>query len=304
MKSKFLFTALLAGLCITATGCRSSEKTALGEPQRAKNVKQTVSVDNITADLADADNLLSAQQLISKYGLTGREVPVGKFRNILCEGIVKVFFVPSKHHKVTVYTNAKTRNYAQVSADGATLRLSSNNHSHHSIRLNNGDMVLIIVNAPTLNGLRANGAATFNTGNITAERFDITLNGATRASFGTLKTLSATLNASGASKFKGDIQGGTSQITLNGAAKATANITADQLNVTNNGAAQLYLDFKGKTISLDNNGAAKVEATLECEQLTASNNGAAKLRLAGTADDTKIKGTGASSVDTRELNKF
>lgn len=295
---------MLTALSMAATGCRSSEKTAFGTPQKTETANQTVSVDNITASLADADNLLSARQLISKYGLTGHKMAVGKFRNIRCEGIVKVFFVPSKHHEVTVYTNAKTRTYAQVSVDGNTLRLSTDTHNRHPIRLNNGDMVLVIVNAPTLNGLRADGAATFNTGNITAEQFNITLNGAAKASFGTLKAHSATVNASGASKFQGDIRSTSLQLTLNGAANGTTNITADELNVTNNGAAQLHLGFKGKTISLDNNGAAKVEATLDCEHLTASNNGAGKLQLAGTADDTEIKGFGASSVDTRELNKF
>ena len=185
--------------------------------------------------------------------------------------------------------------------------------------------IFLTVTAPDLNNLDLGGNVNFYGGDIkTSNCFDIELSGAGTIDFSTISCNEFKADVSGATKINGKINAESStKIECSGASKADLDIVAPTLytdcsgavklnlnftganaTIENSGASSTYLGFTGDKLNLDCSGASKVEATVRCKELNASGSGASKFEISGVAEVTHFDTSGATSLNTKNLNNY
>lgn len=226
----------------------------------------------------DMDDLYSYAQ--SNEQTVTRSLSLGSFTGIKCYGSASVRFTQGKTCAVEVKGTEAEIATKEVKVDNGFLVIRNKKQVQRG-----NEHFEVLVTAPSLTSLYVAGVCTFVSEAITTPRLDVEITGVGAIKMGRVQCDDTHLNVSGVS-------------TLN------ADVTGKKLNIDSNGACKVDLSFKGTQATINNSGTGAVKLHTDCEKLTAHNSGTGSIKLTGTADNTEIKASGVSQIDTSELNNY
>ena len=95
------------------------------------------------------------------------------------------------------------------------------------------------------------------------------------------------------------------KMTISGAAGVkVGRIMGTTLKINQSGVGKSEITFNGRQVDISSSGARKMKIGVECDKLHVIHCGVSAMTITGTADDVKIEGSGAASVNCGGLNRF
>ncbi len=217
-----------------------------------------------------------SQQVINDVNAEQRKV--GSFNAIRVSNAIDLYISQGNEDAVAVSArDAETRSHIKTEVENGVLQISFTERS----LWNTGNKKLkAYISLRSLEKLNASGAS------------DVHITG-------TLKGNSLTMNLSGASDFRGNLDYTSLKIDLNGASDATISGTASELDVSASGASSFKgYDFNVEKCVASANGASDIKVTVN-KELNAKASGASGVYYKGNGVIKDIKSSGASSISKK-----
>lgn len=155
--------------------------------------------------------------------------------------------------------------------------------------------------------IKSSGTGNIVSGDINCQSIKIDKNGAagvmsgkivSRSTFGISCTGTGVLSIT-------DMEALDVQMTIGGAAEVkVGRIMGTTLKINQSGVGKSEITFNGRQVDISSSGARKMKIGVECDKLHVIHCGVSAMTITGTADDVKIEGSGAASVNCGGLNRF
>lgn len=155
--------------------------------------------------------------------------------------------------------------------------------------------------------IKSSGTGNIVSGDINCQSIKIDKNGAagvmsgkivSRSTFGISCTGTGVLSIT-------DMEALDVQMTIGGAACVkVGRIMGTTLKINQSGVGKSEITFNGRQVDISSSGARKMKIGVECDKLHVIHCGVSAMTITGTADDVKIEGSGAASVNCGGLNRF
>jgi len=317
-----------------------SSLESLKELEKLKDVDfsqyKTASKEELRGLSDSEENTLSK----NKDAVT-RTLDLPAFTSIKANTAVTITYTQGSKRQVVVTAPAKLMDELEFAVKEGWLSVNLKNGQKQ--RELDNMRCSISITCPTISQIHNNSAMTFTAQSMECDELKVRNNGALKLRVATLKCGVYSQENNGALNVKGDISArevrihNTSALTHNGnitgtelvnidnygSSKLTCSVKTpsfslncwgadtDELDIQggdatfyNPGAGRISGTFKGNAAHFKNLGSCKIDMTFDCKELEAESNGASKMVLHGTADNTKIKSLGNSTIDATELNKF
>lgn len=234
--------------------------------------------------------------LASKESMVKRTFKVGSFNKIHASSIIEVIFIQGKATgEIQVSAPSHSMPFVKVEVKNKELCLSFNSDKNsHSY---NGP-ITVTVQAPTLQGVETNGAASFNVkGELNMkEKFSVEASGASKLKIPVLRTTGVLLNLSGATSVKMDrIESSTLKLSCSGASNLkVADALSPTIYIDSSGTANITIgNYSGEKLNATTSGVSKTEVkTTDANVVNLDSSGVSSLKVSNI--DAKVADVEAS----------
>lgn len=228
-----------------------------------------------------------------------RNVPA--FKGVKVSSAIDLYLTQGDVNEVAVSANSnEIRDHIITEVENGILVIRLENGGWRSWSWGDHKMKAY-VSIKEIESLQASGASNVKVnGGLTADRLKIKIHGASDMKNATIKANHLTIDAAGASDFKGNITSQTLSVDASGASSVNLSGNVDDAVISSNGASDVKsYDLVAKAANLDASGASSIHLTVNTiVNIEAS--GSSSINYKGNATIKKYHSSGASSIHHKD----